>query len=226
MDAMILSAGLGVRMRPLTSNIPKPLLSAGDKLLIEYQLERLSNAGFNNIVINTSFGFQQFRNALGNGEQYGVQINYSLEGDIPLETGGGILKALPLIQSDPFLIVNADIWTDFPYQSLSIPESSLAQIVLVNNPEHNDKGDFIKLGELALLPTDSRSSQPLTYTGIAVLRKKLFENVESKVFPLYSLLVEAVQKKRLTCTYYNGLWFDIGTPDRLQSLIEFIENKN
>ena len=218
MDAMILSAGLGVRMRPLTNCTPKALLEVGPRRLIEYHLLNLAQAGISSVVINTSYLSDMFVQALGYGEAYGVDITYSHEGDTPLETGGGILKALPKIRSDPFLIVNADIWTDFSLKAIRYHEDQDGCLILVDNPQHHPNGDFRLIDGHLELPESRCGVDTLTYSGIAVLRKFVFDDANESVFPLYKIFKESVLRGRLAGQYHDGSWFDIGTPERLQSL--------
>lgn len=218
MDAMVLSAGAGKRMRPLTENTPKPLLQVGEKRLIEYLLDSMSRSGISNVVINTSYRAESFIQALGDGESYGLNIEYSHEGDERLDTGGGILNALPLIESDPFLVVNGDIWTDFPFESLELPVSAAGCLVLVDNPAHNTQGDFALVdGEVQLL-NSTNSAMSLTYSGMSILRKSLFSPKRGGTFPLRDLFVDRIERKELAGLHYRGDWMDIGTPDRLQQL--------
>ncbi len=218
MDAIILSAGLGVRMRPLTNSTPKALLDAGPHRLIEYHLLNLAQAGIDNVVINTSYLPDLFVDVLGYGNAYGVNITYSHEGDTPLETGGGILKALPKIQSDPFLIVNADIWTDFSLQNIRYQDNRDGCLIVVDNPQHHPNGDFMLVDGQLKIPEDSGSVNTLTYSGIAVLHKFMFEDAKDAIFPLYRIFKESILRGGLAGQYHDGSWFDIGTPERLQSL--------
>ena len=227
MDAMILSAGFGTRMHPLTENTPKPLLQVGKFRLIEYHLYKLGKLGIKNVVINTSYCADQFESLLGDGRAYSVHIKYSHEGENPLETGGGIRNALPLIQSDPFLILNADIWTDFPFTDLSLSDNTDACIVLVSNPDHNPDGDFhLVNGRIDSRATSCHTSS-LTYSGIAILRKSLLETKEKRYFPLTEILDGLIRCQRLTGIHYTGCWMDIGTPQRLDFLQKkLLENCN
>lgn len=220
MDAMILSAGLGVRMRPLTLKTPKPLLKAGRKRLIEYHLENLANAGFKRIIINTSFEAEQFLKLIGDGEQYGAEIVYSHEGETPLNTGGGIRNALPLIQTDTFLSVNADVWTDFAFRNLNLPEHSLAHLLMVETPAYKNTGDFLLEGQALQIPKENQHKEALTYSGIALMTKEFFSDAPDGSFPLYDLFRIAIESDRLTGSFHDGLWFDIGTPHRLEKLVE------
>lgn len=216
MKAMILAAGRGERMRPLTDTTPKPLLMAGGKCLIEYHIEALATAGISELVINHAHLGEQIEQTLGSGERYGVIIQYSAEGQgQALETGGGIYKALPLLGNDPFIVVNGDVWTDYPFASLVDREVDLAHLVLVDNPSHNPEGDFH-------LRADGRvageGSPRLTFSGIGIYHPKLFVDCNPGAFPLAPLLRTAMAEGRVSGEYYGGQWLDIGTPQRLQSL--------
>ena len=218
MDAMVLSAGAGKRMRPLTENTPKPLLQVGEKRLIEHLLDSLSRSGISNVVINTSYRAELFIQILGDGKRYGLKIKYSHEGDNRLDTGGGIQNALPLIESDPFLVVNGDIWTDFPFETLELPVSAAGCLVLVDNPAHNTQGDFALVdGEVQMLDS-SNSAMSLTYSGMSILGKSLFSPKRGETFPLRDVFVDCIERKELAGLHYRGDWMDIGTPDRLQQL--------
>ena len=226
MDAMILSAGLGMRMRPLTSTTPKPLLRVGSHRLIEYQLMHLRQAGIERVVINTSYLAEKFTDALGDGAKYGVQIQYVAEGNDPLETGGGIRNALPYIDTDPILIVNGDIWTDFPFESLVNRNfSPIAHLVLVPNPDHNINGDFLLQGGRVSLKRRGSALQPLTYSGISILSKQLFLNCDKANFSLVEVLEGPIRSGQVTAECYEGDWFDIGTQQRLEDLRKWLEDK-
>lgn len=209
MTAMILAAGLGTRMRPLTDHTPKPLLKAGDKPLIVWHIERLRDAGFKEIVINVAYLGDQIIDYLGDGSEYGVDITFSDEqGEGPLETAGGIIKALPHL-SETFLVVNGDIWTDFPFDNgFELKPDQLAHLILIDNPEHNPAGDF-PLAE---------SDQKYTFSGIGYYHKALFDSLSYGKQPLAPLLFRALETKQLTTQYYSGQWYDIGTPERLYQL--------
>ena len=226
MDAMILSAGLGTRMRPLTESIPKPLLRVGKHRLIEYHLHNLKLAGISNIVVNTSYLADMFVDVIGNGSVYGVNIMYSHESEPPLNTGGGILRALPLLQSDPFLIVNADIWTDFPFSHLHVPGFADGCLILVDNPAHNCDGDFILTNGKLNIPDAQIASQTLTYSGISILRKSLFSNTNEVNFPLYNLFSNSIERGELSGRYYKGIWHDVGSPERLEQVTTMLDNEN
>ncbi len=215
MKALILSAGRGERMRPLTDDTPKPLLRAGDRALIEYHLDALALAGIRDIVINLSHLGEQIRTALGDGTRYGVRIAYSDEGPRALETGGGIFNALPPLGSAPFLVVNGDIWTDYPYSELPTQPAGLAHLVMVSNPAHHPHGDFVlEHGKLSDKPEDTR----LTFSGIGVYRPALFAECKPGAFPLAPLLRRAMANDQISGEHYRGEWLDIGTPARLAEL--------
>lgn len=224
MDAMVLSAGAGLRMRPLTETTPKPLLKAGDKRLIEHLLVRLRLAGVSNAVINTSYRNEMFTRILGDGEPYGIRIKYSHEGDRRLDTGGGILNAMPLIESDPFLVVNGDIWTDFRFETLKLPVSAKGCLVLVDNPAHNSNGDFALVDGSVQTLHSSSSSKGLTYSGISVLSKSLFDPRHGETFPLRDIFIDCIQRGNLAGMLCRDKWMDIGTPGRLQQLDEWLKN--
>lgn len=229
MRAMILAAGLGTRMRPLTNTCPKPLLKVQGKPLIEYQVERLVSAGVTEIVINHAYLGQQIEAYLGNGEQLQAHIQYSAEPhDEPLETGGGIFKALPKLSPDgePFLVVNGDIWIDLDYGQLVTtwqqqhqPED-LIHLVMVNNPPHNPNGDF-QLTERGRL-TESGSSKT-TFSGVSLLHPKLFQSCQPGTFKLAPLFREAMAQNQASGQLYTGYWLDVGTPERLNELDKHIQ---
>lgn len=202
-------------MRPLTLTRPKPLLEVGGRALIEHHLASLAAAGFGSIVINLSWLGAQIRAHLGDGAAFGVSVEYSEEGPEPLETGGGILRALPLLGSGPFLVVNGDVWTDYPYATLRgrLAEGDLAHVVLVPNPDHHPDGDFV-LADGRMVET---RGERLTFSGVGVYRPKLLAGQEG-TFPLAPLLRAAARDGRVSAEQYNGAWYDIGTPARLDAL--------
>ena len=214
MKAMILAAGRGERMRPLSDRMPKPLLEVGGYRLIEYHLASLLKAGVREVVINLSWLGDSIREELGHGARFGLSIIYSAEGPVPLGTGGGIHRALPLLGAEPFLLVNGDIWIDLPFDELRRPAGSLAHLVLVPNPEHHPRGDYglTVAGQVLAAPTS------LTYSGLSVLDPKLFEGCKAGEFPLKPLLDRALAAGRLTGQQYGGTWNDVGTPERLSAL--------
>ncbi len=217
MDVMILAAGRGQRMGRLTANLPKPLLPLAGKTLIEHQLQQLSDSGFHHVVINTHYLGEQIHRRLGCGAGYGLEIDYSDEIGPVLDTGGGIVKALPML-SDPFVVVNADVWTDFPYARLSIDEHCLAHLVLVTNPEHHPQGDFLLQEGLVVVSEPQQPVSALTFAGIGCYRKVLFEGQVVTPFPLATLLIQQACRSRISGEIYTGQWSDVGTPDRLCNL--------
>lgn len=212
---MILAAGRGERMRPLTDRVPKPLLAVGGQSLIEYHIHGLAAAGIDTIIVNLSYRGDQISDALGNGSRYGVSLLYSDEGEPPLETGGGIYRALPLLGSDPFVVVNGDIWTRYPYASLPQQPDGLAHLVLVDNPDHHPDGDFfLRDGRVY----SEGEGERLTFSGIGVYRPELFEGCSDGPFPLAPLLRQAMAAAEVTGEHFSGEWLDIGTPQRLAEL--------
>lgn len=214
MRAMILAAGRGERMRPLTDRVPKPLLSAGGKRLIEYHLEALAAGGFSEVVINHAHLGEQIEQLLGSGERYGVTIYYSSEGTA-LETGGGIFRALPLLGDAPFVVVNGDVWCDYPYARLREIHTTGAHLVLVPNPPQHPVGDFLLRGGEVL---GEGEGERLTFSGIGLYHPSLFDGCEPGPFPLAPLLRRAMAAGRVSGERFDGRWFDIGTPERLQQL--------
>ena len=220
MKARILAAGRGERMRPLTDNVPKPLLRIGGQTLIERHVHALARAGITELVINHAWLGEQIETALGNGEAYGVSIRYSPEGDSSLETGGGIMNALPLLGSEPFLVVNADIWTDFPFDSLPSQPDGMAHLVMVENPQHHPDGDFsLSEGRLS-----QSGPAMLTFSGIGMYRPELFADCHPGAFPLGPLLRNYMAAGQVSGERYTGSWFDIGTPERLDAVNRVIIN--
>lgn len=216
MRAMILAAGLGTRMRPLTLTTPKPLLPVAGKALIEYHIERLAAAGYRDIVINHAWLGAQIEQVLGSGARYGVRLHYSPE-DEPLETAGGIRRALPLLTADgddPFLVVNGDLFSNYPFERLPARLDGLAHLVLVDNPEHNPAGDFsLQRGRV-----QPDGANRLTFSGISLLSARLFDGLPDGAAPLAPLLRAAMAQGRVTGEHFNGYWRDIGTPARLDEV--------
>jgi MurNAc alpha-1-phosphate uridylyltransferase len=218
MKAMLLAAGRGERMRPLTDHTPKPLLPAGGKPLIAWHLEALARAGVREVIINLSWLGPQIRAALGDGREFGLQIQYSEEGSPPLETGGGIFQALPLLGPAPFLVVNADTFTDIDVSTLELSAAADARLVLVPNPPQHPRGDFGLAGE-AIVDRDPR---PFTYSGIGIFSARLFAGCAAGPFPLLPLLKRASAAGRLHGQLHAGQWLDIGTPERLAGLNQLL----
>ena len=218
MKAMILAAGRGERMRPLTDAIPKPLLALAGRPIIVYHLEALAAAGIESVVINQGHLGEQLPAMLGRGDSHGLTIEYSWEGYPALETGGGLFQALGLLGPDPFLVVNGDVWTDLPLAPLLRSPAGLAHLVLVDNPAHNPAGDFLlDDGRVSEVTSEPRTGA-LTYSGIAVLRPQLFDGCQSGAFPLAPLLRRAMRDGRVSGQHYRGAWVDVGTPERWSEL--------
>jgi len=211
---MILAAGRGERMRPLTDSTPKPLLKVGGKTLIEHHLQALQVAGIRDVVINIAWLRQQIIDHLGDGSRYGVAIHYSDEGDSALETGGGIARALPLLGPDPFWVVNGDVLARYSFTRSELEDHVLAHLVLVPNPDHNPAGDF------ALQGTAVSNTGVLlyTYSGIALMRPELFVGNPGGAFPLAPALRAAADSGALSGELLLEPWSDVGTPERLQAL--------
>lgn len=212
--AMILAAGRGERLRPLTDATPKPLLAVRGRPLIERHVIALSRAGIERIVINLAWLGAQISDYLGDGARYGVAIVYSDEHPQALETAGGIFRALPHLAPGPFAVVNGDVYTDFPFESLRIASDRDAHLVLVPNPPQHPQGDFGLENGIALAAAASR----YTFSGIALYRSAFFDGCTDGVFPLKPLLLRSMAAGRCSAELYTGLWEDIGTPERLRAL--------
>lgn len=226
MKALIFAAGLGERMRPLTNHTPKPLLHAGGKRLVEWHLEKLAALGVREVVINTSWLAEQFPQTLGDGAHWGLSLRYSCEGTTPLETGGGMLHALPLLGDAPFLLVNGDVWTDYDFARLPREPEGLAHLVMVDRPPQATQGDFA-------LDDDghvrSEGANRLTYSGIGVYRPQLLDDWRSHSsdagadetpprFRLAPILRAHMAQGRIRGEHHRGRWTDVGTPERLAGL--------
>ena len=215
MKAFILAAGRGERLRPLTDKTPKPLLRAGAHSLIEHHLHNLQGAGISDVVINVSWLGEQIQKTLGNGSEYNLTINYSDEGGEALETAGGIIKALPLLDDEPFLVINADIWTDYDLSNLiQRPVHSEAHLVLVDNPDHNAKGDFSLNDNIV----KNSGTKMLTYSGIGIYTKALFKGYAPGKRSLAPILREKIDANHISGEHYLGQWTDVGTIERLKKL--------
>ena len=216
MKAMILAAGRGDRLRPLTDEIPKPLLQVAGKPLIEYHIENLAKAGFNEIIINTAWLAEKLHDALGDGSRFGVSIQYSDEGTA-LETAGGIIHALPLLGDSHFLVVNGDIWCDFDYSTLiDLKHNEQAHLILVNNPVHHLKGDFALVHNMIKNTGDIM----FTYSGIGIYSAEFFAQQQPGVVPLAPIIRSKCENDLVSGQYYAGSWTDVGTIERLQELEE------
>ena len=219
MKAMILAAGLGNRMRPLTLHTPKPLLEVGGKPLIVWHIEKLRNIGVTEIVINTAWLGEKLALALGDGSQFGVKILWSHEGE-GLETAGGIINALALLGTEPFILVNGDVWTTMDFASLLSVElkDDLAYLVLVTNPEQHPQGDFTLFDGNAYAFEQQVEGENLTFSGISVIHPKMFHGLESGKRPLAPLLKQGMLNKKIQASKLQGTWVDVGTPERLAAL--------
>ena len=232
MKAMLLAAGRGERMGPLTSELPKPLLSLGAETLIERHLRRLAAAGFGEVVINLSYRGEQIRSAIGDATPWGQAVAYSEEGEPPLETAGGIVQALPLLGESPFVVVSTDVVTDYDFRALRAVGAELERtaaasgyLVLVPNPPHHPHGDFgltsegrLRSPEAGLQAPEGRpgiAAPHYTFSGIAVLHPALFEGLAPGIRPLRDVLRPAVRRGALLGEAFDGLWRDVGTPERL-----------
>lgn len=222
MRAMILAAGRGERMRPLTDHMPKPLLQVGGKSLIVWHLERLAQAGFKEVVINYAYLGEKIEQALGDGSQWKLNIKYSPE-KTALETAGGIANALPLLGSEPFLVVNGDIFTEIDFANLRMAPDKLAYLVLVNNPPQHPDGDFaIDDGELKV-----NGERKLTFSGVGIYHPSLFASVRrGEPAKLAPLLRQAIVDSKASAEHYHGVWHDIGTPERLITLNQQLLSEN
>jgi len=214
MKAILLAAGRGERMRPITDSLPKPLVPVAGRPLIAWHLGALARAGFREVVVNTSWLAPQLHAALGDGSAWGVSISWSDEGPVPLETGGGIFRAVPLLGPGPFLVVNADIWTDIDFATLSLEGDAHAHLMLVPNPPHNLRGDFGLDGDLVV----SRDTDRFTYSGVGMFRREFFDGASGERFPLLPLLNRAIAARRVRGELHRGAWSDVGTPERLAAL--------
>ena len=211
---MILAAGRGERLRPLTDEIPKSMVEVRGKSLLERHLENVSSSGIRTVVINLGWLGDRIVERIGSGSRYGLEVLYSQEGDNILETGGGIHKALPLLGSEPFLVVNADIYTDMPVPDVVLADEHLGHLVMVPTPDYRDHGDFDLVDGLV------RNAEKPAYifSGVALYRPEFFAGCEAGRFPLAPMLREAADRGRLSGSLYEGLWADIGTPERLAAL--------
>lgn len=220
MRGMILAAGRGERMRPLTDRTPKPLLQAGGRSLIEWHLVHLREAGITEVVVNTAWLGEQIEEALGDGRRFGVHIRYSREHEA-LETAGGIRQALTLLGSEPFMLINGDVWSDYPLTRLPVRPAGLAHLVLVSNPPHHPNGDFRLSGEWIRPVRDGEAG--LTYSGMAVIDPALLEGVGPGAQALGPILRRAAEDGRVSGEHWDGCWWDIGTPARLADLREQLD---
>ncbi|PXF63931.1 N-acetylmuramate alpha-1-phosphate uridylyltransferase MurU [Kangiella spongicola] len=222
MKAMILAAGRGERMRPLTDEHPKPLLKVDGRALIEWHIEALKDAGIKEILINTSWLGDQIPEYLGDGAYWGVNLTFSHE-PTALETAGGIRKALDFFDDQPFIVVNGDVWSEYDYEKLLQQPTKLAHIVLVPNPEHNPQGDFFLRDDgLVIAEGNNRA----TFSGIGVYQPEIFKDLkEDEPLPLAPLLKELMVEAQVTGELFDGKWHDIGTPERLKELNQSFQRR-
>ena len=214
MRAMILAAGRGERLRPLTDETPKSLVDVGGRSLLERHLDHVRAAGIRTVVINLGWLGDRIVERVGSGRDYGLEVMYSEEGDNILETGGGIFKALPLLGDEPFLVINADIFTDMPVPEVALADEQLGHLVMVPSPEYRDGGDFdIEDGLIR-----NTTAQSLTFSGVAIYRPEFFANCAAGRFPLAPMLRDAADRGQLSGSLYEGRWADVGTPERLARL--------
>ena len=226
MRAMILAAGLGKRMQPLTADLPKPLLKVGGKSLIEHQIERLVAGGVTSAVINHFYLGSKIEEALGDGAAYGLELIYSKEA-IRLETAGGIIKSLPKLKDDSFIVVNSDVWTDFDFSRLEPVdgEDRLAHLVLVENADHNPHGDFFIDDKGRVHENPDEQGQRLTFSGISVMHKNLFAGLPIQPRSFVPLLQEAMKADKVSGEVHDGVWIDVGTPERLQEVNQLVSEE-
>ncbi len=219
MKAMILAAGLGNRMRPLTLYTPKPLLEVGGKPLIVWHIEKLKKIGVTEIVINSAWLADKLISSLGDGSQFGVDIRWTRE-DEGLETAGGIINALPLLGTDPFILVNGDVWTTMDFEALRHIKlnDDLAHLVLVDNPKQHPEGDFTLFDGRIFTFDQDVTGENLTFSGVSVIHPKLFDGLEPGKRPLAPLLKQAMQNQKISGEKLKGAWVDVGTPERLMEL--------
>jgi len=211
---MILAAGRGERMRPLTDATPKPLLKVRGRALIEHHVIALARASITSIVVNLSWLGERIRTYLGDGGRYGVAIRYSDEQPRALEAAGGIFRALSLLGDGPIAVINGDVYTDYPFEHLQIAAGQHAHLVLVDNPPHHQRGDFGLEGASVVVT----SAQQFTFAGLAVYRRSFFDGCSDGAFPLKPLLLRSIAQGRCSGEWYGGLWEDVGTPERLTAL--------
>jgi MurNAc alpha-1-phosphate uridylyltransferase len=228
MKAMILAAGFGERLRPLTETTPKPLLRVGGKPLIQYHIENLATVGVRDVVINTGWLGDQVEAFVGDGSRFGVSVQWSREAD-PLETGGGIRNALPLLGSEPFLVINSDVWTDYPIEKLIAIDWSAedidAHLVLVGNPEHHPEGDFELSSDGKV--TCPQGGESYTFSGISVMSPEIFALYPSasQKFPIRDVLAGSIKSGFVSGEVFDGIWQDIGTIERLNALDELLSGR-
>lgn len=214
MRAMILAAGQGARLRPLTNHLPKPLIKVGAQRLIEHHIHKIAQAGFDSIIINTAYLGEKIAQTLGDGSRYGIRLKYSHEGTHALETGGGIAYARPLLGNDPVLIVSADIYSDITFDA-NFDLTTGMHLIMVNNPAHHPAGDFTA-SELGL----AHSEQRYTYSGVAYIDPHLFKH-EKRPYPMLATIRQVISANNISANIHTGCWFDVGTINRLHAANRF-----
>jgi MurNAc alpha-1-phosphate uridylyltransferase len=227
MKAMILAAGYGKRLQPLTNKTPKPLLPVAGKPLLQHHIENLASIGITDIVINTCWLAQQIEDYFGDGSNYAVNITWSRESK-PLETGGGIKKALPFLGEQPFLLVNGDIWTDFLFSTISdyqLSAEQMAWLLLVENPQHNRYGDFGLVDNMVSYQSETK----YTFSGVSIIRPQLIRHYlknhsDQQCFPLRDVLRFAIERQAVAGSLYGGYWCDVGTPERYTEINNFVDS--
>jgi len=220
MKAMILAAGRGSRLRPLTNKIPKPLVKVGNSTLIEHHIKKCVASGFDSLVINTAHLGNQIKQHLGDGSRFGIPISYSDEGEQALETAGGISYALPLLGKEPFLAISSDIFCDIPFNTHYQLKQNHIHLIMVNNPQHHPNGDFSP----AEINLKNANGQRYTYSGIAYIDPGLFKH-EKRIFPLLDIIEQCIDKQAISAELYEGVWFDVGTATRLHEANKYALQK-
>ena len=226
--AMILAAGLGQRMRPLTDHLPKPMLCAGGKPLLQYHLEALAKAGVHDVIINLAYLGDKIRSFVGSGERFDLSVSYSEEPE-PLETAGALLNALPLLGNEPFLLINGDVWTDYPLEqlaTLNLNDNEDAHLILVPNPEFHPAGDFSPNTNGRLV--NNPSLEKYTFAGVSLIHPRLISSYPNQrlKFPLGEVLRFGIDRDRISAAVYRGNWSDVGTPERLAQLDHKLQKNN
>lgn len=228
MKAMILAAGLGQRMRPLTDSLPKPMLPAGGKPLLQYHLEALAKIGVSEVIINLAYLGDKIRDFVGNGTKFGLNVRYSEEPE-PLETAGALLHALPLLDTEPFILINGDVWTDYSLEELTtyqLQDNEDAHLILVPNPEFHPTGDFSPNQQGRL--ENSPDLPKFTFGGISLIHPRLISSypLQRNKFPLVEVLRFGITNNRISAQVYRGGWSDVGTPERLAQLDTQLRKRN
>ena len=220
--AMLLAAGRGERLKPLTDSLPKPLMQVGSMSLIEHNLLKLKASGIEEVVINVCYRAKQIMEQIGDGQRYGLKVIFSYEPNKPLGTGGGVSQALRFLGDAPFILLSSDIWTDYPFDQLRLLADQVAHLVMVENPYFHPKGDY------SLLPTgllDPEVEPKYTYGNIAIIHPDLFKESVDHSFPIANLFVKGMQAKKISGELYRGKWFNVGTIEELKRLNQMFHDK-